>query len=96
MFLGHYNLSCDDLYDPLSFVMLTFPFSVWQTDVLVLSCDLITDVALHEVVDLFRAHDASLAMLMRKGQDGLESVPGQKGKKKAGNMTGVYLFIGFL
>ncbi|XP_007077353.2 translation initiation factor eIF-2B subunit gamma isoform X1 [Panthera pardus] len=53
-----------------------------KTDVLVLSCDLITDVALHEVVDLFRAHDASLAMLMRKGQDGLEQVPGQKGKKK--------------
>ncbi|GAB5575003.1 translation initiation factor eIF-2B subunit gamma isoform X1 [Prionailurus iriomotensis] len=53
-----------------------------NTDVLVLSCDLITDVALHEVVDLFRAHDASLAMLMRKGQDGLEQVPGQKGKKK--------------
>ncbi|XP_070116180.1 translation initiation factor eIF2B subunit gamma isoform X2 [Equus przewalskii] len=54
-----------------------------KTDVLVLSCDLITDVALHEVVDLFRAHDASLAMLMRKGQDSLEPVPGQKGKKKA-------------
>ncbi|KAJ8779537.1 hypothetical protein J1605_012421 [Eschrichtius robustus] len=54
-----------------------------ETDILVLSCDLITDVALHEVVDLFRAHDASLAMLMRKGQDGLEPVPGQKGKKKA-------------
>ncbi|XP_006899061.1 PREDICTED: translation initiation factor eIF-2B subunit gamma isoform X2 [Elephantulus edwardii] len=54
-----------------------------KTDVLVLSCDLITDVALHEVVDLFRAHDASLAMLMRKGQNGTEPVPGQKGKKKA-------------
>ncbi|XP_006729056.1 translation initiation factor eIF-2B subunit gamma isoform X1 [Leptonychotes weddellii] len=53
-----------------------------KTDVLVLSCDLITDVALHEVVDLFRAHDASLAMLMRKGQDGLEQVPGQKVGKK--------------
>ncbi|KFO20866.1 Translation initiation factor eIF-2B subunit gamma [Fukomys damarensis] len=53
-----------------------------HTDVLVLSCDLITDVALHEVVDLFRAYDASLAMLMRKGQDSLEPVPGQKGKKK--------------
>ncbi|KAB0361937.1 hypothetical protein FD754_006093, partial [Muntiacus muntjak] len=58
--------------------------SLWSTtDVLVLSCDLITDVALHEVVDLFRAHDASLAMLMRKGQESLEPVPGQKGKKKA-------------
>ncbi|XP_049630799.1 translation initiation factor eIF-2B subunit gamma [Suncus etruscus] len=54
-----------------------------KTDVLVLSCDLITDVALHEVVDLFRAHNASLAMLMRKGQDCLQPVPGQKGKKKA-------------
>ncbi|KAM6219424.1 translation initiation factor eIF2B subunit gamma [Rhynchocyon petersi] len=54
-----------------------------KTDVLVLSCDLITDVALHEVVDLFRAHDASLAMLMRKGQNDIEPVPGQKGKKKA-------------
>ncbi|XP_075853844.1 translation initiation factor eIF2B subunit gamma isoform X2 [Microcebus murinus] len=54
-----------------------------KTDVLVVSCDLITDVALHEVVDLFRAYDASLAMLMRKGQDSIELVPGQKGKKKA-------------
>ncbi|KAK1340124.1 hypothetical protein QTO34_018688 [Cnephaeus nilssonii] len=53
-----------------------------KTDVLVLSCDLITDVALHEVVDLFRAHDASLAMLMRKGQESVIPVPGQKGKKK--------------
>ena len=33
-------------------------------------------------MDLFRAHDASLAMLMRKGQESLEPVPGQKGKKK--------------
>lgn len=70
---------------------------MWQTDVLVLSCDLITDVALHEVVDLFRAHDASLAMLMRKGQDSLEPVPGQKGNKKAGKETGVWFIclLGF-
>ncbi|XP_051855845.1 translation initiation factor eIF-2B subunit gamma [Antechinus flavipes] len=53
-----------------------------KTDVLVLSCDLITDVALHEVVDLFRAHDASLSMLMKKGQESVEPVPGQKGKNK--------------
>ncbi|XP_037683314.1 translation initiation factor eIF-2B subunit gamma isoform X3 [Choloepus didactylus] len=62
---------------------LRYIYSKLKTDVLVLSCDLVTDVALHEVVDLFRAHDASLAMLMRKGQDGLEPAPGQKGKKKA-------------
>ncbi|XP_043941696.1 translation initiation factor eIF-2B subunit gamma [Protopterus annectens] len=53
-----------------------------KTDVLVMSCDLITDVALHEVVDLFRAHDATLSMLMRKAQDLTEPVPGQKGKTK--------------
>nr|XP_056723630.1 translation initiation factor eIF-2B subunit gamma [Euleptes europaea] len=53
-----------------------------KTDVLVLSCDLITDVALHEVVDLFRAHDATLSMLMKKACEPTELVPGQKGKKK--------------
>ncbi|CAG5896728.1 unnamed protein product [Menidia menidia] len=53
-----------------------------KTDVLVVSCDLITDVALHEVVDLFRAHNATLAMLMSKTHEFTETVPGQKGKKK--------------
>uniref|UniRef100_A0A3P8WDY9 Translation initiation factor eIF2B subunit gamma n=1 Tax=Cynoglossus semilaevis TaxID=244447 RepID=A0A3P8WDY9_CYNSE len=53
-----------------------------KTDILVLSCDLITDVALHEVVDLFRAHNATLAMLMSKTHEFTETVPGQKGKKK--------------
>ncbi|KAG7456960.1 hypothetical protein MATL_G00241450 [Megalops atlanticus] len=55
-----------------------------KTDVLVVSCDLITDAALHEVVDLFRAHDATLSMLMSKAHEFTETVPGQKGKKKAG------------
>lgn len=53
-----------------------------KTDILVVSCDLITDVALHEVVDLFRAHNATLAMLMSKSHEFTETVPGQKGKKK--------------
>uniref|UniRef100_A0A4W6DXH5 Translation initiation factor eIF2B subunit gamma n=1 Tax=Lates calcarifer TaxID=8187 RepID=A0A4W6DXH5_LATCA len=56
-----------------------------KTDILVVSCDLITDVALHEVVDLFRAHNATLAMLMSKAHEFTETVPGQKGKKKTGN-----------
>lgn len=55
-----------------------------QTDVLVVSCDLITDGALHEVVDLFRAHNATMAMLMSKAHEFTETVPGQKGKKKTG------------
>lgn len=54
-----------------------------KTDILVVSCDLITDVALHEVVDLFRAHNATLSMLMSKMHEFTETVPGQKGKKKA-------------
>lgn len=53
-----------------------------KTDILVMSCDLITDVALHEVVDLFRAHNATLAMLLSKAHEFTETVPGQKGKKK--------------
>uniref|UniRef100_A0A8C3N6M2 Translation initiation factor eIF2B subunit gamma n=1 Tax=Geospiza parvula TaxID=87175 RepID=A0A8C3N6M2_GEOPR len=53
-----------------------------KTDVLVLSCDLITDVDLYKVVDLFRTHDASLSMLMKKAHEPTEGVPGQKGKKK--------------
>lgn len=53
---------------------------------MVVSCDLITDVALHEVVDLFRAHNATLSMLMSKVNDFTETVPGQKGKKKAGTI----------
>ena len=56
-----------------------------QTDILVMSCDLITDAALHEVVDLFRAHNATLAMMMSKAHEFTETVPGQKGKKKTGN-----------
>lgn len=66
------------------FEMFVFSSVFWQTDVLVLSCDLITDVALHEVVDLFRAHDATLSMLMKKAHEPTEMVPGQKGKKKPG------------
>ncbi|RLW05946.1 hypothetical protein DV515_00004808 [Chloebia gouldiae] len=56
--------------------------SYCKTDVLVLSCDLITDVDLYKVVDLFRTHDASLSMLMKKTHEPTEGVPGQKGKKK--------------
>ncbi|XP_077132924.1 translation initiation factor eIF2B subunit gamma [Ranitomeya variabilis] len=58
-------------------------YSKIKSDVLVLSCDLITEVALHEVVDLFRAHNATLAMMMRKAPEPSEHVPGQKGKQKA-------------
>ncbi|KAG7264538.1 hypothetical protein CRUP_000582 [Coryphaenoides rupestris] len=53
-----------------------------KTDILVMSCDLVADDALHEVVDLFRAHNATLAMMMSRAHEFTETVPGQKGKKK--------------
>ncbi|XP_068095617.1 translation initiation factor eIF2B subunit gamma [Hyperolius riggenbachi] len=58
-------------------------YSKIKTDVVVVSCDLITEVALHEVVDLFRAHNATLAMLTQKASEPSEHIPGQKGKQKA-------------
>lgn len=68
----------------LPYSLFSFSNLPVQTDILVVSCDLITDVALHEVVDLFRAHNATLAMLMSKAHEFTETVPGQKGKKKTG------------
>ncbi|XP_075037721.1 translation initiation factor eIF2B subunit gamma isoform X2 [Mixophyes fleayi] len=58
-------------------------YSKIKSDVLIVSCDLVTEVALHEVVDLFRAHNATLSMLMGKAAEPSEHVPGQKGKQKA-------------
>lgn len=69
----------------MSCIFILLSLALPQTDILVVSCDLITDVALHEVVDLFRAHNATLAMLMSKAHEFTETVPGQKGKKKTGN-----------
>ncbi|XP_053325891.1 translation initiation factor eIF-2B subunit gamma [Spea bombifrons] len=62
---------------------LRYIYQKIKSDVLVISCDLITEVALHEVVDLFRAHDATLSMLMQKASEPTEHIPGQKGKQKA-------------
>lgn len=83
-----------DLKDEHSRDSLSCPCPL-QTDVLVVSCDLITDVALHEVVDLFRAHDATMAMLMSKAHEFTETVPGQKGKKKTGKDMGGPALLAF-
>lgn len=50
------------IVDFLCYIYLKF-----KIDVLVLSCDLIIDVVLYEVVDLFRVYDVLFVMLMRKG-----------------------------
>jgi len=38
--------------------------SILQKDVFVVSCDLVTDVALHHLADVHRSHDASLSVLL--------------------------------
>lgn len=56
-----------------------------RSDVLVLSCDLVTDVNLSEVVNLFRQHDASLcALLFHPSSTEQVVVPGPKAKHKPG------------
>ncbi|KAM8930464.1 translation initiation factor eIF2B subunit gamma isoform 2-T2 [Pelodytes ibericus] len=62
---------------------LRYIYQKIKSDVLVVSCDLISEVALHQVVDLFRTHNATLSMLMQKAPEHTEHVPGQKGKQKA-------------
>lgn len=54
-----------------------------KSDVLVLSCDFITDVSLKGVLDIFRMHDASISMLLFHPQIGENIlVPGPKSKHK--------------
>ncbi|KAJ8966790.1 hypothetical protein NQ317_001729 [Molorchus minor] len=54
-----------------------------KSDVIVLSCDIVSDVNLRSVIDLFRTHDASIASMLLHPQP-KESivVPGPKSKHK--------------
>lgn len=53
------------------------------TDVLIVSCDLITDAQLHGAFDLFRKHDASVvSMVFDNGPQEYIQVPGPKSKDK--------------
>ncbi|XP_050304314.1 translation initiation factor eIF-2B subunit gamma [Anthonomus grandis grandis] len=53
-----------------------------KSDVLVLSCDLVTDVNLGGILNLFRKNNASVATLMFPNQTGNVVVPGPKSKHK--------------
>lgn len=55
-----------------------------KTDIIVVTCDLVTDFSLRELADVFRAHDASLAVLLSVIPPSLvdASVPGYKGKQR--------------
>uniref|UniRef100_UPI00358FEE19 translation initiation factor eIF2B subunit gamma isoform X2 n=1 Tax=Myxine glutinosa TaxID=7769 RepID=UPI00358FEE19 len=51
------------------------------TNVLVVSCDLVTDACLQPLVDLFRLRNAALVALVRQVDEPTEPIPGQKGKR---------------
>ncbi|XP_033097349.1 translation initiation factor eIF-2B subunit gamma-like, partial [Anneissia japonica] len=56
-----------------------------KTDILVVSCDLITDIALHKLVDVHRTYDSTMtALMMALPEQSSESltIPGTKSKKK--------------
>ena len=60
-------------------------FIILQNDVLVVSCDILTDLPLHKLVDLHRTHNATLTMLLAKADDiAKSSAPGSKSRKKVG------------
>ena len=54
---------------------------------LVVSCDLVTDVELHLLADVHRTHDATATVLLQTRKDQSTegvSVPGTKSKRKSG------------
>ncbi|EFA10335.1 translation initiation factor eIF2B subunit gamma [Tribolium castaneum] len=53
-----------------------------KSDVLVISCDFITDFSLKGVLDVFRMHDASVASLFFHPHGGELTIPGPKSKHK--------------
>ncbi|XP_022319260.2 translation initiation factor eIF2B subunit gamma-like [Crassostrea virginica] len=55
-----------------------------QTDLLILPCDLITDISLHNIANLHRTHDASLTMLLSPlpAQFYEAGAPGARSKKQ--------------
>ncbi|XP_002128160.2 translation initiation factor eIF2B subunit gamma [Ciona intestinalis] len=54
-----------------------------KSDMLILSCDVITDLPLHKLADVHRLHDSTVSMLFCPSQPLLENLPGVKSKKKA-------------
>lgn len=63
-----------------------------RSDVLVISCDFISDVNLKGVIDIFRSHGASIATLLAHPQHS-ESVvvPGPKSKHKPGKAGIIFI-----
>jgi translation initiation factor eIF-2B subunit gamma len=55
--------------------------------VLLVSCDLVTDLALHLLTDLHRTYDSTVTMLLAPSLDTADvTVPGGKANKKLGTV----------
>ncbi|CAH1772663.1 unnamed protein product [Owenia fusiformis] len=53
-----------------------------KTDVLVISCDLVTDLALHKLADIHRTYDSTVTCLMAPSPDPTGELPSPGTKKK--------------
>ena len=61
---------------------------MFQSDLVVVSCDLITDVPLHRLADLHRTHNSTVTMLLGSLLDMTDvAVPGGKANKKIGERS---------
>lgn len=66
-----------------------------QKDVFVVSCDLITDVALHHLADIHRSHDSTLTAFLApvpQTSADREAANNPKAKKKT-DTSGIYLLL---
>lgn len=70
-----------------------FIVKILQKDVFVVSCDLITDVALHHLADIHRSHDSTLTAFLApvpQTSADREAANNPKTKKKT-DTSGIYL-----
>lgn len=66
-----------------------------QKDVFVVSCDLITDVALHHLADIHRSHDSTLTAFLApvpQTSADREAANNPKAKKKT-DTSGIYFLL---
>lgn len=56
-----------------------------KRDMLIISCDLVIDISLHNIANIFRTYDATVTMLLCVIPDGMSDipVPGPKSKKRS-------------
>lgn len=57
-----------------------FKYSFSQTDLLILSCDLVTNVPLHLLADVFRTNNSTAAILLSPEQDAEQEASSSKAK----------------